>query len=99
MPREFLDADPRALRLPHSRRQGADPAKLQQQIARFGLSAAGMPALLVLRGSDGLLLLIDGVTRATRIARLAPGTMVPVEVIGDFPKPVGHRPCVEDTLP
>jgi hypothetical protein len=35
-PRVFLDVDPRTLRLPTSRRSGADPYKLQRQIAQFG---------------------------------------------------------------
>ena len=51
--REFLDIDPRTLRLPPSRLQGADPYKLQVQVARFGQSTVGMPALEVYRGSDG----------------------------------------------
>ena len=39
----FLDVDPRTLHLPPSSRYGADPGKLQRQIARFGRSTAGMP--------------------------------------------------------
>jgi len=35
-PRVFLDVDPRSLRLPGSRRSGADPLKLHRQIAQFG---------------------------------------------------------------
>src|SRR5262249_43726773 len=41
MPQAFRDVDPRELRLPS--RRGADPFKLQVQIARFGASSAGMP--------------------------------------------------------
>jgi len=33
---DFRDIDPRELRLPSSRLAGADPAKLQRQIAQFG---------------------------------------------------------------
>jgi len=51
MPREFLDVDPRTLRLPPTRLDGADPAKLQRQIARHGNSFKGMPPLWVYRGS------------------------------------------------
>jgi hypothetical protein len=40
---EFRDVDPRELRIPPSRSQGADPAKLQWQIALFGRSAIRMP--------------------------------------------------------
>jgi hypothetical protein len=79
--REFLDIDPRALHLPTSRRSGADPVELHDQTVRFGASMAGMPHLLVYRGSDGELMLYDGVTRATRVARLIPKATVRVEVL------------------
>jgi hypothetical protein len=70
----FLDVDPRTLHLPPSARYGADPGKLQRQIARFGRSTDCMPALWVYRGSDGALVIFNGVTRATRVAKLLPGT-------------------------
>lgn len=80
---DILWVDPRTLRLPWSRRNGADPGKLQRQIAKFGASVVGMPLILVLRGLDGELRIMDGVTRATRVAKLSPGTLVEVEVVGD----------------
>jgi len=83
---EFRDVDPAELRLPRSRAAGADPIKLHHQIARFGASSSGMPAIWVYEGSDGVLEIVNGVTRATRIAKLAPGTLVPVEVIGKLRK-------------
>ncbi len=49
---EVLDADPRMLHLPPSRDAGADPAKLQRQIAKFGRRTDGMPLVLVYRGID-----------------------------------------------
>ena len=98
-PRVFLDIDPRDLRLPTSRRSGADAFKLQLQIARYGANTQGMPTLEVSRGSDGELVINSGVTRATRIAKLLPGTRVRVEVIDDLPIPVGLYPKVGDTLP
>lgn len=98
-PRLFLDVDPRVLRLPTTRRSGADPAKLQQQIAKFGTSILGMPTLLVSRGRDRELVVNDGVTRATRVAKLSPGTRVSVEVIDDLPIAVGSYPSVGDMLP
>jgi hypothetical protein len=58
-----------------------------------------MPPLLVSRGSDGELVLNDGVTRATRVAKLLPGVTVRVEVIDDLPIPVGSYPSVGDLLP
>ncbi len=95
----FLDVDPRTLHLPPSSRYGADPGKLQRQIARFGRSTAGMPAPWVYRGSDGALVIVNGVTRATRVAKLLPGVLIRVEVIGDQKTPVGHYPTVGDRLP
>jgi hypothetical protein len=98
-PRLFLDVDPRRLHLPTSRLAGADPLKLQQQIARYGTSTQGMPPLEVYRGTDGELMIFNGVTRATRVAKLLPGQLLQVEVIDDLSKPVGHLPTVGDTLP
>lgn len=98
-PRLFLDVDPRTLHLPPSRRMGADPTKLQRQIAGFGRSTQGMPTIEVSRGSDGELMVNDGVTRATRIAKLVPGASVRVEVIDDLAAPVGQLPTIGDTLP
>jgi hypothetical protein len=98
-PRLFLDVDPRTLHLPTSRITGADPVKLQRQIAKFGTSMQDMPILEVSRGSDGELMINDGVTRATRIAKLLPGTLVPVEVIDDYPAPVGQLPTIGDMVP
>ncbi|MEX0704423.1 MAG: hypothetical protein WD069_20145 [Planctomycetales bacterium] len=97
-PRRFLDVDPRTLRVPNSRRSGADPLKFHRQIARFGASAQGMPPLEVSRGADGELMINDGVTRATRIAKLAPGTVVVVEVIDDLPVPVGLFPSIGELI-
>jgi hypothetical protein len=68
---DFLDVDPRTLHLPTSARHGADAFKLQRQIARFGKTMAGMPPPWVYRGSDGGLVIFNGVTRATRIAHAA----------------------------
>ena len=79
-----LSVDPRQLRLPGGRQFGADPAKLQRQISRFGTSIDSLPPLLVTRGKNGELLLIDGVTRATRVAKLRPGSLVPVVVIDEL---------------
>jgi hypothetical protein len=83
---DFRDVDPRELRLPPSRREGADPEKLARQIFLFGRSTAGMSPPWVYEGADGFLMLYNGVTRAARIARLAPGTLIRVEVIGKLPK-------------
>ena len=82
MPLTFRDVDPRTLRVPSSRPAGADPVKLQRQIALFGSSTTGMPPPWVYEGTDGELVLFNGVTRATRIAKVAPGTLIRVEVVG-----------------
>lgn len=96
---DFRDVDPRELRLPSSRRSGADLAKLQQQIGRFGSSVAGMPEIWVREGSDGVLLILDGVTRATRVAKLLPGMLVRVEVVAVTAQPYASLPKLGDHLP
>jgi hypothetical protein len=96
---DFRDVDPRELRVPPSRRQGADPAKLARQISLFGRSAVGMPPPWVYEGTDGVLVLYNGVTRATRIAKLSPGTTIRVEVIGKLPKAYASEPTIGDVLP
>ena len=98
-PRLFLDVDPRTLRLPRSRSSGADPYKLHRQIAQFGKSVQGMPPVEVSRGSDGELVINNGVTRATRVAMLRPGTLVTVEVIDDLPVAVGSYLSIGDLVP
>jgi hypothetical protein len=58
-----------------------------------------MPIIWVHRGSDGVLMIYNGVTRATRIAKMAPGTLVRVEVVATIRRPVGHLPKVGDLIP
>ena len=91
---DFRDVDPRDLRVPSSRREGADPLKLHRQIA----SIAGMPPLWAYEAADGVLVVHNGVTRATRIAKLAPGTLVPVEVIGRLRREHAVSPSIGDLL-
>ena len=98
MPAEFRDVDPADLRLSGARSGGADPHKLQRQIALHGTSIAGMPPLLVYEGSDGVLELADGVTRATRVAKLLPGTAVRVEVLGKLRRPKASARRIGDAL-
>ena len=99
MPPAFLDVDPRELRVPSAGHGGADPFKLQRQIARFGASSSGMPPLWVYEAADGVLVITNGVTRATRIAKLAPGNPVRVEVIGKIRRACGQLPKIVDLLP
>ncbi len=84
MPQTIL-VDPANLHLPPERRQGVDPGKLARQIAKHGKSLDGMPPLQLVRGRDGKLRINDGVTRATRAAKLRPGELVPAEIIQDLP--------------
>lgn len=97
--RKFIDVDPRTLRLPPSRNGGADPIKLHRQIARHGKSTAGMPKIEVYECQDGELVIYDGATRATRVAKLLPGQKVSVEVIGRLATLGAKQPTVGDRLP
>lgn len=58
-----------------------------------------MPPPWDYRGSDGALLIYNGVTRATRVARLARGRTIRVEVIRNVPVPSGQFPTVGDLIP
>jgi hypothetical protein len=91
--------DPAELKLPTSRLNGADPIKLSRQLSRFDLSIVGMPRPLAVVDPDGMLQLIDGVTRATRVAKLLPGTIIEVEVIAAVGKSISQLPSVGDRLP
>jgi len=92
------DVLPGDLRLPPSRASGADPWKLHQQIRLFGSSTVGMPPILVYEDPDGLLEIIDGVTRATRIAKLDPHQPVPVVIIGHYRRSRAGSATVKDRL-
>jgi hypothetical protein len=58
-----------------------------------------MPTIEVYEGSDGKLMIYDGVTRATRVAKLLPGRMITVAITGSYKRPVGKFPTVGDRLP
>ena len=95
---EWIEIDPRLLHVPPSRLSGVDPYKLQRQIIRFGSTTTGMPVPWVYRGSDGELMLYNGVTRAVRIAKLLPGMLIRVEVVGTLRSAVGHLPTIGELL-
>ena len=99
MPTPATYLDPRTLRLPVSRPGGADPAKLHRQIAQYGKSTVGMLPLFVFEASDAELIFYDGVTRATRVAKLMPGSTVPVQIIGTVPELGANYPTVQEKLP
>ncbi len=98
--REFIRVDPASLYLPPGiRSPGADPFKLARQIAKHGDTLDGMPPVELTRGKDGHLRLNDGVTRATRAAKLRPGELIPAEVITTLPSlDVTRTPRVGETL-
>ena len=92
------EADPSQLRLLPSRASGADPWKLHRQIRLFGTSQDGMPPIFAYEDPDGILEIIDGATRATRIAKLAPGRTVPILVIGRYRRSRAASPSVGELL-
>jgi hypothetical protein len=92
MNQPIRQVDPSGLKLPPSRLSGADPWKLHRQIRKYGASKDGMPPIFVYEDPDGILEISDGVTRATRIAKLAPGETVPVVVIGKYRKSRANAP-------
>ncbi len=96
--RIFLEVDPRTLRLPPSRQEGADPDKLQRQVIRFGASTSGMPPPFVFRDPAGELVIWEGVTRATRIAKKAPGTKIKVEVVQEVKVDLRRLPTLQERL-
>jgi predicted TIM-barrel enzyme len=57
-----------------------------------------MPPIIVYEGSDGVLVIYNGVTRATRIAKLATGSLVRVEVIGQLRRAYATDPKIGDLL-
>jgi len=98
MSQSIREVEPRDLRLPPSRADGADPWKLHQQIRRFGSSKEGMPPIFVYEDPDGILEISDGVTRATRVAKMSPGESVPVVVIGRYRRSRADSPSIRDRL-
>ena len=95
---KFRDVDPRELRFPSSRRF-VDAGKFARQLSRYGRSLQGMPTLEVEEASDGVLVVVDGVTRATRAAKMAPGQLVRVEIIAYRKQPAAGDPKIGDHLP
>ncbi len=57
-----------------------------------------MPPIFVYEDPDGLWEIFDGVTRATRVAKLAPSVTVPVVVIGKLPTSRSHLKRLGNTL-
>lgn len=97
---DIREVDPAELRVPSSKMYGADPGKLQYQIHRFGRDIVGdMPLIEVREAADGVLVISNGVTRATRIAKLSPGTLVRVVVMGPMKNARATAPRIGELLP
>jgi len=99
----FRQIDPAELRVPPSRAQGADPEEALAADLLVRAINGGDARPLGLRGcgrrSGGTLVEYNGVTRATRVAKLAPGTPIQVEVIGTLPQAYESLPRIGDLLP
>ena len=98
MQSDYREVDPRDLRVRPSIRGGADLYKLHRQIAIYGDSTIDMPRLWVYEAVDGVLVIYNGVTRATRIAKLSPGKTVPVEVVGRLRRAYAGEPTIGDLI-
>jgi hypothetical protein len=96
---EFRDVDPRTLHLPTTRWDGADLGKFTRQLSKYGTSTAGMDPIEVHEDRDGRLVIRNGVTRATRVAKFLPGQTVRVEVTKRVRYSVAKYPTVGDRLP
>ena len=98
--REYVEVDPATLHVPPGLIQVANPLKLARQISKYGRSIDSMPPLEVVRGRGGSYRINDGVTRATRVAKLSPGTLLRAEVIHDLPNlDVSRFPTIREVLP
>ena len=85
---------PGNLRMPRDRPR-VDDGKLFEQLARHRTSTQGMPPLPVVRCEDGVLMIVDGVTRATRVLDVMPaGTRVPAVIVGDEEGDFSGQPTV-----
>ena len=56
-------------------------------------------AALVYEAADGVLVVYNGITLATRIAKFAPGAIIRVEVVGKLRRPYASEPKVGDFPP
>ena len=77
----IIEVDPGDLRLPPGRQDGPVAERYFDQVRKFQGKMEGIPLVQVTKGKGGELMINDGVTRATRIYNLSPGTLLPVEVI------------------
>ena len=78
--------DPGDLRLAPGRQNGPDVWRLADQVSHFDGRVDDMPAIEVTEGHGGELMINNGVTRAVRAFRQAPGSLVPIEIFDCRPK-------------
>ena len=96
---EVFYVDPATLVLPPSMPGGVNLAKFWPQFSQYGTSIDGMPPVQLWEYDDGGYVLSAGLTRATRIARFSPGTLVPAIVESRLSGPTPRRRTVGDVLP
>jgi len=91
------EVDPGDLRLP-SVGQAASTlgSGIRRSVRQFVARRDDLPPILVHEDPDGVLEITDGVTRATRVAKLTPGEPVPVVVIGRYRRSRASSPRVRD---
>ena len=98
MPQDFRDVDPRELRLPlRGVVQTRTSSSSRSLDSEHRLSACHH--LWVYEAADGVLVVYNGLTRATRIAKLAPGATIRVEVVGRLRRAYAGEPKIGDHLP
>jgi hypothetical protein len=95
---QFRTVDPATLLLSTQRQSGADPVRLHTQIRLFGGSLVGMPPIDVEEDSIGQLRIVNGTTRAVRIAKLSPGQFVVVEIVDSIKRPFRTTITVSDVI-
>lgn len=89
---------PGGLRVPPERADGADPMKLQDQYNEYGSDLSQIPPLEVVAAAGGALVIMNGVTRATRSYMVDPARVVPIIVTMSYPDAdVNHLPTIEQT--
>ncbi len=97
--RDIRSVQPGLLRVSPMRPEGADPTKLQDQFNEFGFSKDDIPFIEVTLGSNGEMMINNGMTRATRCCMINSEQPVSVEVIDVRPAwNLSHLPTILDTL-
>jgi hypothetical protein len=96
----FLTVDPRTLHVSPYRLTGADLYKMARRLANYGTAIDTKPPIEVARDAAGRLMIVNGVTRATRVVENHPGLLVTVDVVEDRPgQSFAGLPTVGDLIP